>query len=125
MGNCGAAPISPEKYRVNRKLDAELAHQNRLEEEKIKLLLLGAGESGKSTIFKQMKVIYGTQYSEAECRQQIPTIYSNILHAIKVLLKQLKTFGYLSDMKCEKAEYENILAIHEDTFIDEQIGMYM
>ena len=31
-----------------------------------KILLLGAGESGKSTIFKQMKVIHKDGYSEAE-----------------------------------------------------------
>jgi hypothetical protein len=42
------------------------------------------GESGKSTIFKQMKVIYGVQYTVAERKQQIPTIHSNVLQGIKV-----------------------------------------
>lgn len=35
----------------------------------------GAGGSGKSTVFKQMKVIYGDQYSELERRQHLPIIY--------------------------------------------------
>ena len=35
----------------------------------------GAGGSGKSTLFKQMKVIYGDQYSELERRQHLPIIY--------------------------------------------------
>ncbi|RYY87511.1 hypothetical protein EON63_03855 [archaeon] len=39
---------------------------------------------GKSTIFKQMKIIYGDQYTDAERKSQIPTIYSNVLQAMKV-----------------------------------------
>lgn len=51
-----------------------------------KLLLLGAGESGKSTLFKQMIKLYGTGFGEAERRAFEPIIYNNIITSMHTLL---------------------------------------
>lgn len=45
----------------------------------IKVLLLGAGESGKSTILQQLKIIHGGGYSKDELLEFVPLIYNNIL----------------------------------------------
>lgn len=62
--------------------------QKQLQEEMSikKLLLLGAGESGKSTLFKQLHDIYGTGFSDDEKMAYISIIHSNILDAIKKLI---------------------------------------
>ena len=39
----------------------------------------GAGESGKSTIFKQMKILYGTGFKDDDRKQQTPVIMQNII----------------------------------------------
>lgn len=44
---------------------------------KVKLLFLGAGESGKSTIFKQMRVLFGAPLTEDEKQQITPVVYNN------------------------------------------------
>ena len=77
------------------------------------MLLLGAGESGKSTIFKQMKVIYGEIYSDGERKQQLPTIYSNVLQAIKVLAEQAVVFNLIGAIQC-KAEFDMIRSLDEN-----------
>ena len=52
----------------------------------VKLLLLGAGESGKSTFLKQMRIIHGHDFDEDSLREYKPTIYMNILRGMKVLI---------------------------------------
>jgi len=61
-----------------------------------KLLLLGAGESGKSTLFKQMITIYGKGYPESERKTFAPIIYNNIITAMKILCHQSDGFQQVS-----------------------------
>lgn len=53
---------------------------------KIKLLLLGAGESGKSTIFRQMKIIHQNGFAQEERILYKDIIFSNVITAMKVLV---------------------------------------
>lgn len=115
------SPEEKEKRQRAAELERNLADQAKKEDEKIKLLLLGAGESGKSTIFKQMKLIYGVQYTEAEKRQQIPTIHSNIIQAMKVLIEQTQAFNMMSQVQA-KDEFELVKNIDENDSINEPIG---
>jgi len=121
---CVESNLSDEqkaKRRRHKALEAELAAQARREEKKIKLLLLGAGESGKSTIFKQMKVIYGVQYTVAERKQQIPTIHSNVLQGIKILLDQVEEFNLQDKIQCRN-QFDEVKSVDENEIITVTIG---
>lgn len=106
---CGASsPETQEQVKVNRLLDAGLASEAKNDKKKIKLLLLGAGESGKSTVFKQMKVIYGKQFSAVERKQNLPTIYANVISNMHLLIKYAKKINII-----EQVEAKESLAIVE------------
>ncbi|KAL8597498.1 hypothetical protein ACOMHN_047725 [Nucella lapillus] len=55
----------------------------------VKLLLLGAGESGKSTIVKQMKIIHEKGYTEEECLQYKPVVYSNTIQSKIAIIRAM------------------------------------
>ena len=59
----------------------------------IKMLLLGAGESGKSTIFKQMKVINKDGYSEKERKEFVSIVHANVIQATKNMLASYEKLG--------------------------------
>lgn len=122
MGGCQSLTAEEkEQLRKSKQLESEMEKQARKEAEKIKLLLLGAGESGKSTIFKQMKVIYGEKYSDMERKQILPTIYSNVLQAIKVLAEQAVAFNLDSQVQA-KEEFKLIRSIDENETINVAVG---
>lgn len=52
----------------------------------VKLLLLGAGESGKSTFLKQMKIIHGHTFDPIVLEEYREVIYNNIIRGMKVLI---------------------------------------
>jgi GTPase SAR1 family protein len=121
---CTSSNLSPEELerrKKNQDLDQNLRAERSQEDEKIKLLLLGAGESGKSTIFKQMKVIYGDQYTEAERRQHVPTVHSNVIQAMKVLIEQTIVFNLVNEIVAKDA-FDLIKSIDDSEVIDLRVG---
>eukprot|EP00457_Paulinella_chromatophora_P009207 gb/GEZN01009264.1/.p1 GENE.gb/GEZN01009264.1/~~gb/GEZN01009264.1/.p1 ORF type:complete len:354 (-),score=22.47 gb/GEZN01009264.1/:8-1069(-) len=57
----------------------------------LKLLLLGTGESGKSTLLKQLIQMHGTGFNEEATRLPYkPIVYTNTLLSMKTLVKQSK-----------------------------------
>ena len=68
-----------------------------------------------------MKVIYGDQYSDAERKQHIPTVHSNVLQAIKVLCEQAVVFN-LAGQVVAKDEFTLIRSTDENGQVNVTIG---
>ncbi|KAF4122664.1 guanine nucleotide-binding protein subunit alpha, other [Geosmithia morbida] len=69
----------------SRDIDKQLRQDEKKMAKEVKLLLLGAGESGKSTILKQMKLIYAQGFSDNEKLEWKPVIFSNIVQSFKTI----------------------------------------
>jgi len=93
MGNC----LSNEEELRSRQLDRQMQRDYREEKRVVKLLLLGTGESGKSTIVKQMKILHGTAENGMEIEErtkQKETIMNNLLDSLQALILASQRFGY-------------------------------
>nr|XP_003216574.2 PREDICTED: guanine nucleotide-binding protein subunit alpha-14 [Anolis carolinensis] len=55
----------------------------------LKLLLLGTGESGKSTFIKQMRIIHGTGYTEEDRKGFQKLVYQNIYSAMQAMIRAM------------------------------------
>merc|ERR1712232_382873 len=87
MGICNSKAnyaVSPEEKRQNKAIEKELRDEKRSKEQRVILLLLGAGESGKSTFAKQMKILFLDGYTELSSYRNI--IRSNCIMGMRTLL---------------------------------------
>ncbi|KAI8830202.1 guanine nucleotide binding protein, alpha subunit [Chytriomyces cf. hyalinus JEL632] len=107
---CSGGDVSPEE-KARTAQSREIDKQLRIEEtvaskgEIVKLLLLGAGESGKSTVLKQMKLMNGAGFTPAEIANYRAAIISNIITCVETLIDAMDTlripYGFKPD-----AEYD-------------------
>lgn len=98
MGACQSSEEERAALKASREIERLMKEQNDFEMSKVKLLLLGAGESGKSTIFKQMRILYGAPLTDEERGQVTPVVYFNTLTSMKMLMEQTAKMGYESDV---------------------------
>ncbi|KTF91007.1 hypothetical protein cypCar_00015878 [Cyprinus carpio] len=87
----GAGASAEEKH--SRELEKKLKEDADKDARTVKLLLLGAGESGKSTIVKQMKIIHKDGYSLEECLEFIVIIYSNTMQSMLAIVRAMTTLN--------------------------------
>ncbi|KAJ8251128.1 hypothetical protein GJAV_G00217590 [Gymnothorax javanicus] len=82
-----------EAKRRSREIDAMLARERRAIRRLVKILLLGAGESGKSTFLKQMRIIHGKEFDQKALLDFRDTIFENILKGMRVLVDARDKLG--------------------------------
>lgn len=87
MGACSSTTDAEERAALERskQIDRENQKDFMVSSERIKILLLGAGDSGKSTIFKQMRRLYGEKYSDTELMSYKIFIHQNIVETMEQL----------------------------------------
>lgn len=113
MGNvCQAGDVDPEQTKRSKEIDDMLKESNKNALKKVKLLLLGAAESGKSTIFKQMKLLQvdgGFRPEELEAYRTI--VQGNCLTQIKTLIRWAEKLGYEYEVPANKEKAASVLRL--------------
>lgn len=120
MGACASADagdLTPEEKAARKKeakraqqIDSQMNNEHNQDAAINKLLLLGAGESGKSTLFKQMITIYGKGFSDDDRRGYVSIIYNNILTSMKTLVIQAEVYNVTLGAPAQEAKklFENV-----------------
>uniref|UniRef100_A0A3B1JI38 Guanine nucleotide binding protein (G protein), alpha 13b n=1 Tax=Astyanax mexicanus TaxID=7994 RepID=A0A3B1JI38_ASTMX len=75
-----------EQLRKSKEIDKSISKDKTYVKRLVKILLLGAGESGKSTFLKQMRIIHGQDFDQRAKEDFRATIYSNVIKGIRVLV---------------------------------------
>ena len=75
---------------------------------------IGSGESGKSTIVKQMKIIHQNGYTQEERQLYRLTIYKNLIDCMKALIGAMHQF----ELEPDDGNVKDFLAYIEEYNVD-------
>ncbi|VDO72674.1 unnamed protein product [Schistosoma mattheei] len=87
--SCFRSEESREQQRISREIERQLHKDKNAGRKEVKLLLLGTGESGKSTFVKQMRIIHGAGYTDMEKYAFKTLVYQNIFLAMQTMCDAL------------------------------------
>ncbi|XP_063151234.1 guanine nucleotide-binding protein subunit alpha-14-like [Candoia aspera] len=95
-------------------IDRRLRRDKRHSRRELKLLLLGTGESGKSTFIKQMKIIHGSGFSEEDRKSFTKLVYQNIYSAMQAMVSAMDALQIPYSSEQSKEDSRMIEEVHID-----------
>ncbi|WPG97342.1 Guanine nucleotide-binding protein alpha-3 subunit [Acrodontium crateriforme] len=116
MGVCMSSgnDAEGEQKKRSQMIDRGLEEDSKKLRRECKILLLGSGESGKSTIVKQMKIIHQNGYTVDELAMYRHTIYKNLIDCAKALIGAMRQF----DIEVETPENKEFCEYIMDYAVD-------
>eukprot|EP01091_Cochliopodium_minus_P019717 TRINITY_DN837_c0_g1_i1.p1 TRINITY_DN837_c0_g1~~TRINITY_DN837_c0_g1_i1.p1 ORF type:complete len:339 (+),score=58.54 TRINITY_DN837_c0_g1_i1:61-1077(+) len=122
MGCVEGTEVDPEQIKKSKQIEKFLKEDNN-KVQQIKLLLLGTGASGKSTLAKQMRILFLNGFqNEKERSVYTELVYYNILSSIKTLVIQASMFKYALSKENENIgdEFKNMTIQMNDIELTEE-----
>ncbi|XP_040844720.1 guanine nucleotide-binding protein subunit alpha-14 isoform X1 [Ochotona curzoniae] len=104
-GCCCLSAEEKESQRISAEIERQLRRDRKDARRELKLLLLGTGESGKSTFIKQMRIIHGSGYSDEDRKGFTNLVYQNIFTAMQAMIRAMDTLRipYVCEQNKENA----------------------
>ncbi|KAG8935897.1 hypothetical protein FRC02_005652 [Tulasnella sp. 418] len=93
MGLCFSKASDSEESVVHRQVEKQLKEAKQKLANQVKVLLLGSGDSGKSTVLKQMRLIHNVAFTPEEIESYRQLIFSNVILGMKLILDAMEDWN--------------------------------
>ncbi|XP_073350894.1 guanine nucleotide-binding protein G(o) subunit alpha-like [Pagrus major] len=124
MGMCLHQDITEEGKKAklqSSRIEQDLCDHAKTEMNVVKILMLGAGESGKSTLIKQIKIIHSHGFSKQELLSFKPAVLDNLLTSMKFVLRGMGMLRVNLANKNNKMHARSILSCSQCLGDDQEL----
>ncbi|XP_077991888.1 guanine nucleotide-binding protein G(i) subunit alpha-like [Glandiceps talaboti] len=107
---CGNSYQDRTAAQHSKRIDKDIKAAKQRADKEVKLLLLGAGESGKSTVVKQMKIIHHDGFTKEDCIRHKPIIYGNTIQSMISIIRAMESLNIQYEDSARVKDAQWILA---------------
>ncbi|CAH1793753.1 unnamed protein product [Owenia fusiformis] len=119
MSCCGSEDTQIQRHK-SKMIDKQLAKEKIHFRRTVKILLLGSGESGKSTFLKQMKIIHGKEFGDQDILEFKVVIYQNVVKGMKVLIDASEKLNIPYGDNENRTHAKHVFSYDNNMKLDEQ-----
>ena len=125
---CGPSSIEKEAAEKSKHIDEELKADKEKEQNVVKLILLGAGGGGKSTIVKQLRIIHEAGYSQEDCKRYRHVVFSNSIESLVDIISAMRKLqiNFADSLRHQDAkDFFDIIGKSSDGQLTSDLGKLM